>query len=136
MRWLFLVAIIVLVVAPAASAGSTNPCVLVTSADAAKVIGGKPVAKPQTLGLYKSCTYKTGRKTITVLFRKLAKADFEKSAKKNPPPFIAHVVPDSLAIFWDIGIEIDETGNLLLYRIRDTRNDHSSIGVAAQHDLI
>ena len=86
MRWLLVVAIVVLVFAPAASAGSTNPCVLVTSADAAKVIGGKPAAKAQTLGLFKACTYKSGRKTITVLFRKIAKADFEKSAKKNRPP--------------------------------------------------
>jgi len=86
MRWLLVVALVVLVFAPAASAGSTNPCVLVASADAAKVIGGKPAGKATTLGLYKSCTYKNGRKTITVLFRKMAKADFEKSAKKNPPP--------------------------------------------------
>jgi hypothetical protein len=86
MRWLFIAAFVVVVFAPAASAGSTNPCVLVASADAAKVIGGKPAGKAQTLGLYKSCTYKNGRKTITVLFRKMAKADFEKSAKKNPPP--------------------------------------------------
>ena len=87
MRWLIVVAVVVLVFVPAAFAGSTNPCVLVTSSDAAKVIGGKPAtAKVQTLGLYKSCTYKNGRKTITVLFRKMTKADFEKSAKKNPPP--------------------------------------------------
>jgi hypothetical protein len=86
MRWLFIAAFVVVVFAPAASAGSTNPCVLVASADAAKVIGGKPTGKAQTLGLYKSCIYKNGRKTITVLFRKMAKADFEKSAKKSPPP--------------------------------------------------
>jgi hypothetical protein len=86
MRWLIVV-VVVLVFAPAAFAGSTNPCVLVTSSDAAKVIGGKPTsARVQTLGLYKSCTYKNGRKTITVLFRKMTKADFEKSAKKNLPP--------------------------------------------------
>ncbi len=45
MRWLLVVAFVVLAFAPAASAGSTNPCVLVASADAAKVIGGKPVGK-------------------------------------------------------------------------------------------
>ena len=60
---------------------------LVTSSDAAKAIGGKPAAgKAQTLGLYKTCTYKNGRKTLTILVRQIAKADFEKSAKKNPPP--------------------------------------------------
>ncbi len=87
MRRLLVAAIAVLVFAPVASAGSTNPCVLVTSDDAGKALGGKAgKGKAATLGLYKSCTYTSGRKTLTVLFRKMAKADFEKSAKKNPPP--------------------------------------------------
>lgn len=72
---------------PAASAGSTNPCVLVTASDAGKALGVKVGAgKAQTLGLYKGCTYTKGRKTLTVLVRKIDKATFEKSAKKNPPP--------------------------------------------------
>ncbi len=87
MRRLLVAAIAVAVFAPAASARSTNPCVLVTSDDAGKALGGKAgKGKAATLGLYKSCTYTSGRKTLTVLFRKMAKADFEKSAKKNPPP--------------------------------------------------
>jgi hypothetical protein len=90
MRWLLIVAIVVLVFAPTASASSKSPCVLVTSDDAAKAIGGKPAAgKAKTLGLYTSCTYKNGRKTLTVLVRQIAKSDFEKSAKKNPPPVFA-----------------------------------------------
>jgi hypothetical protein len=87
MRKLLVVAVAVLVFAPAASAGSTNPCVLITSDDAGKALGGKAgKGKAATLGLYKSCTYTSGRKTLTVLFRKMTRADFEKSAKKNPPP--------------------------------------------------
>jgi hypothetical protein len=87
MRRLLVVGIAVLVFAPAASAGSTNPCVLITSDDAGKALGGKAgKGKAATLGLYKSCTYTSGRKTLTVLFRKITRADFEKSAKKNPPP--------------------------------------------------
>jgi hypothetical protein len=87
MRKLLVVAVAVLVFAPAASAGSTNPCVLITSDDAGKALGGKAgKGKAATLGLYKSCTYTSGRKTLTVLFRKITRADFEKSAKKNPPP--------------------------------------------------
>jgi hypothetical protein len=87
MRRLLVVAVAVLVFAPAASAGSTNPCVLITSDDAGKALGGKAgKGKAATLGLYKSCTYTSGRKTLTVLFRKMTRADFEKSAKKNPPP--------------------------------------------------
>jgi hypothetical protein len=87
MRWLLLLPLAVLAFAPAAAGGSTNPCVLVTAGDAAKVLGGKVgPGKAQTLGLYKSCTYKSGRKTLTVQTRQIAKADFEKSAKKNPPP--------------------------------------------------
>jgi hypothetical protein len=84
---LLLVAATVLVVAPAASGGSTSPCALVTADDAGKALGVKVgTGRSQTLGLYKACTYTKGRKTLTVLVRKIDKAAFEKSAKKNPPP--------------------------------------------------
>jgi hypothetical protein len=87
MRRLLLAAAAVLVVAPAASAGASSPCVLVTADDAGKALGAKVgKGKAQTLGLYKSCTYTQGRKTLTVLVRQIDKATFEKSAKKNPPP--------------------------------------------------
>ena len=86
-RRLVLVAAAMLVVVPAASAGSTSPCVLVTADDAGKALGVKVGSgKSQTLGLYKACTYTKGRKTLTVLVRKIDKRTFEKSAKKNPPP--------------------------------------------------
>jgi len=86
-RRLLLVAATVLVVAPAASGGSTTPCALVTTDDAGKALGVKVgTGKSQTLGLYKACTYTKGRKTLTVLVRKIDKGTFEKSAKKNPPP--------------------------------------------------
>src|SRR5438105_2832635 len=76
-----------LVLAPAASAGSTSPCVLVTATDAGKALGVKVGAgKAQTLGLYKACSYTKGRKTLTVLVRQIDKVTFEKSARKNPPP--------------------------------------------------
>ena len=87
MRWLLVVALAVLAVAPAASGGALSPCVLVTASDAGKALGttvGK--GKAQTLGLYKACTYTKGRKTLTVLVRQIGKAAFEKSARKNPPP--------------------------------------------------
>ena len=87
MRWLLVVALAVLAVAPVASGASLSPCVLVTAGDAGKALGttvGK--GKAQTLGLYKACTYTKGRKTLTVLVRQIGKAAFEKSAKKNPPP--------------------------------------------------
>jgi hypothetical protein len=87
MRRLLLVAAAALAVAPAASAGSTSPCTLVTADDAGKALGIKVgTGKAQTLGLYKACTYTKGRKTLTVLVRQINKATFEKSAKKNPPP--------------------------------------------------
>jgi hypothetical protein len=86
-RRLLLVAATVLAAAPAASAGSTAPCALVTADDAGKALGVKVgTGKSQTLGLYKACTYTKGRKTLTVLVRKIDKRTFEKSAKKNPPP--------------------------------------------------
>src|SRR4051812_48432062 len=87
MRRLLVVAAAALAVAPAASAGSTSPCTLVTADDAGKALGVK-VAKgaAKTLGLYKACTYTKGRRKLTVLVRQIDKGTFEKSAKKNPPP--------------------------------------------------
>jgi hypothetical protein len=86
-RKLLVLTTTLLVLAPGATAASTSPCVLVTSTDAGKALGGKASkGKAQTLGLYKACTYTSGRKTLTVLVRQIAKADFEKSARKNPPP--------------------------------------------------
>jgi len=87
MRRLLFAATAAVVLAPAATAGSLSPCVLVTAADAGKALGVKVGAgKAQTLGLYKACTYTKGRKTLTVLVRQIDKGTFEKSAKKNPPP--------------------------------------------------
>jgi hypothetical protein len=87
MRRLLVAAAAALVVVSAASAGTTSPCVLVSAVDAAKALGVKVgPGKPQTLGLYKACTYTKGRQTLTVLVRQIDKSTFEKSAKKNPPP--------------------------------------------------
>ena len=87
MRWLLVVAAGALVVAPAAYAGTTSPCMLITADDAGRALGVKVGAgKAQTLGLYKACTYTKGRRTLTVLVRPIDKSTFEKSAKKNPPP--------------------------------------------------
>lgn len=81
-------AVVALALAPASSAASPNPCTLVTAADAAKVLGGKVAAgKAQTAGLYRQCTYKSGRRTLTVETRAIgSKALFAKSAKANPGP--------------------------------------------------
>jgi hypothetical protein len=72
----------------AASDAVPNPCRLVTAADVKAVLGqsvGR--GKLQTLGLYQSCTYTTKSfVTVTVQTRTLAKAEFVKSAKANPPP--------------------------------------------------
>jgi hypothetical protein len=86
-RRLLVLSATALAFAPAASAGSTSPCALVTADDAGKALGIKVgPGKPRTLGLFKACTYVKGRKTLTVLVRQIDKGTFEKSAKKNPPP--------------------------------------------------
>jgi hypothetical protein len=87
MRRLLLVAAAALAVVPAASSGTTSPCALVTADDAGKALGVKVGrGTPKTLGLYKACTYTKGRRTLTLLVRKIDKGTFEKSARKNPPP--------------------------------------------------
>ena len=73
----------------ALGAATANPCALVKPADAAKALAGSVgTGKLQSLGLYKSCTYNAGRKTLTVQTRPLTKADFVKSAKANPGPVV------------------------------------------------
>jgi hypothetical protein len=87
MRRLLVLAALALVLAPAASAATPSPCTLVTSDDAGKALGGKVAkGKAQTLGLFRACLYTRGRRTLTVLVRQIGRSDFDKSAKKNPPP--------------------------------------------------
>src|SRR5262245_34946385 len=88
MRKLVLALAAVLVLAPAAGAGTRNPCLLVRPGDASTALGSKTGAgKAQTLGVYKACVYTSGKKKLTVLVRTVpSKAAFEKSAKKNPGP--------------------------------------------------
>ncbi len=90
MRCLFgtvtVLGVAILVTSPASLAGTTNPCVLITVADASTALGATPPkSTPKTLGLFTSCTYTVKKKTLTVQTRKVArKSDFEKSAKANP----------------------------------------------------
>jgi hypothetical protein len=71
-------------------AATTNPCRLVTAADARAVLGvavGRP--KLQTLGLYQSCSYRAaGGVTVTIQSRRMVKSDFFRSAKANPGPVV------------------------------------------------
>ena len=68
--------------------GAPNPCRLVTATDVKAVLGAAVGrGKLQTLGLYRSCTYRTKSfATVTVQTRAISKADFVRSAKANPPP--------------------------------------------------
>jgi hypothetical protein len=120
MRRLLVVAVTTLCFVPAAAAGTMNPCVLVTTNDASTALGTKTgKGKAQTLGLFKACTYKGGRRTLTVLVRTLAsKASFEKSAKANPGPvFKLPGIGDdafsagagSTLLVWKKGVEISFT---------------------------
>jgi hypothetical protein len=117
MRRLAAVAVTTLFFVPAATAGTMNPCLLVTKNDASTALGTKTgTGKAQTLGLYKSCTYKGGRRTLTILVRTIAtKALFEKSAKANPGPvFKLPGIGDdafsagagSALLVWKKGVEI------------------------------
>lgn len=120
MRRLLVVAGSVLVFAPAASAGTMKPCLLVNSSDASTALGTKTVrSKAETLGLYKACAYTSGKKSLTVLVRSIAsKAAFEKSAKANPGPVIQlpgigdaafSAGAGSTLLVWKKGIEITFT---------------------------
>ena len=91
MRWLLLVAAAALLVAPAVSARTTSPCALVTADDAGKALGVKVgKGKAKTLGLFKSCTYTKGRKTMTLLVRQIDEGDVREERQEEP----AARVPD------------------------------------------
>lgn len=86
MRWLLIAMLAAGVAAmPATAAQAPDPCVLLTTTDASTVLGKTPPKpKAKTLGLYRSCTYAVGRKTMTVQTRRIAtQALFDKSAKAN-----------------------------------------------------
>ena len=71
------------VTASASAAQSPNPCVLITTVDASTALGSNPpAAKPKTVGTTRTCTYKVGKKTMTVQTQKVAtKQAFDKTAK-------------------------------------------------------
>jgi hypothetical protein len=86
------------VAAAAVLAVAKGPCALVTPADVKAVLATQPpAAKAQTLGLYQSCTYRAGGKTVTVQTRQIDRATFVKSAKANPGPVKAVAIPGATA---------------------------------------
>jgi len=83
-------ALLALAFPAAGSSATANPCKVVTAADATKVLGSKVApGKAQTLGLFQSCFYSAGTKSVTVQTRQIDKADFVTSAKANPGPVVA-----------------------------------------------
>jgi len=72
-----------------AAAGATNPCKLVTPNDAKHALGVSVAAgKLQTVGLYQSCRYANGTRSLGVLERQLGRSNFDRSAKQNPGPVV------------------------------------------------
>ncbi|HEX4519149.1 MAG TPA: hypothetical protein VH063_06165 [Gaiellaceae bacterium] len=76
-------ALLVGAAAASASAAPADPCVLITTSDAATALGATPPkAKSKTAGAVRSCTYTVKKKTMTVQTRKFSsQAAFDKSAK-------------------------------------------------------
>ena len=90
MKVLAALALLALAFPAAGSSATANPCKVVTAADATKVLGSKVApGKAQTLGLFQSCFYSAGTKSVTVQTRQIDKADFVTSAKANPGPVVA-----------------------------------------------
>lgn len=85
MRWPLVTSVIcaaAVAVASASAAQPPDPCVLLTKSDASTALGANPPkAKPKTVGTTRTCTYKVGKKTMTVTTQKVAsKGAFDKSA--------------------------------------------------------
>jgi hypothetical protein len=86
MRWLLVTSVVCaggLAAMPAFAARPADPCVLITNIDASTALGGNPPkAAPKTATTIRTCTYKVGKKMMTVQTQKIAsKAAFDKSTK-------------------------------------------------------
>src|SRR5947209_1965942 len=74
------------------------PCALVTAADVKATVGAAPgTPQAQTLGLFKSCTYRAGSATVTFQTRQIDRGTFVKSAKANPGPVKPVAIPGATA---------------------------------------
>ena len=86
MRWPLVTSVVcaaAVAVAGASAAQPPDPCVIVTTVDASTALNANPPkAAPKTVGTTRTCTYKVGKKTVTVTTQKVAtKGAFDKSAK-------------------------------------------------------
>ena len=86
MRWPLVTSVMcaaAFAVASASAAQPPDPCVLITTVDASTALGSNPPnAKPKNVGTTRTCTYRVGKKTMTVTTQKVAsKGAFDKSAK-------------------------------------------------------
>jgi len=86
MRWPLVTSVIcaaAVAVGSASAAQPPDPCALVTTVDASTALNANPpTAKPKTVGATRTCTYKIGKKSVTVTTQKIAtKAAFDKTAK-------------------------------------------------------
>ncbi len=107
------------VAAASAVAEPPDPCVLITTSDAATALGGTPPkARAKTVGSYRSCTYAVKKKTMTVQTRKLSsQSAFDKSARANKGIVVpiqgigadAWSANGTLLLVWKNGTEITMT---------------------------
>jgi hypothetical protein len=108
-----------LMLAPLASAGAKNACVLVTSADVSSALHGKVgKGKHQLIGAYNSCTYSLRKKSVLVQTREIGRAGFDQDAKKIPGTSLevpglgdeawAYFIADGIALnVWRGGTQIN-----------------------------
>jgi hypothetical protein len=122
--------------APLASAGTKNACLLVTAADATKALGGK-VGSGQHLkvGAFNTCAYTLRKVTLTVKTREISHAGYAKVVKAIPGTALKAIdISDNAWVFfvpggaalddWKKGNEIglvvigaDGSANLILQQL-------------------
>lgn len=96
---------------------ATDPCALVTPADAATALGGSvPPSTSSPTGIYQSCAYATASgATLIVTTRSIDRAGFDTGVLQNPgapPSPLAGVCQDAYTIgsavwSWQNGTEVD-----------------------------
>ena len=105
------VAAALLALAPDASAGARNACLLVTAADASKAVGAK-VGSQRHLSSdgFNTCVYTLGKVTLTVKTRPISHAGYVAAVKSIPGTALAatDISAEAWVFFVTGGIALDD----------------------------
>jgi hypothetical protein len=105
------IAAALLALAPVASAGARNACLLVTAADASKAVGSRVGSQRHvSAGGFNTCVYTLGKVTVTVKTRPISHAGYASAVKSIPGTALAatNISADAWVFFVSNGVALDD----------------------------